>query len=79
MKATDYLSIYAACLSTMVFLWNIYQSRANNAGMTAFEKSVTVRAPKEMIWGQVEKGSVWLLLTQQKSCQIRLTPRVVGI
>lgn len=47
--------------------------------MTAFEKSVTVRAPKEMIWGQVEKGSVWLLLTQQKSCQIRLTPRVVGI
>lgn len=27
MKATDYLAIYAACLSTMVFVWNVYQSR----------------------------------------------------
>lgn len=28
MKITDYLAIYASCLSTMGFLWSILQSRA---------------------------------------------------
>ncbi|CAJ1811565.1 hypothetical protein PEKONANI_01563 [Aeromonas jandaei] len=27
MKLTDYLAMYAAVLSTLVFLWNVYQSR----------------------------------------------------
>lgn len=27
MKTTDYLAIYAACLSTLVFFWNVFQSK----------------------------------------------------
>lgn len=63
MKVTDYLAVYAALLSTLVFVWNVVQSRPK------------VRV--DLIFGLDEKGDdlrsgVWIVIRNLSSHDVHL-------